>query len=275
MTLPEQFIMERKVFKNVSAATVHWYKRAFKAFEGALDSKATVGQRIAELRVERMGAISVNSYLRVLNAYFKWLNQEHQQSLIKIPRLKEEQKILSTFTPAQVTALVNYKPIWRNETRAHMMALVALDAGLRVQEIINLTRQDVDFDNLVIRVHGKGNKQRLVPMSIELRKALYRYLTKHQHPLVFATKTGTPVTVRNSERDFKVMCGKAGIAGVRASWHTLRHSFAVNYLRKGGNLYYLQRILGHSSITTTERYLRSLGIDDLKKVHDGLSLLAR
>jgi integrase/recombinase XerD len=64
------------------------------------------------------------------------------------------------------------------------------------------------------------------------------------------------------------------IAGVRTSWHTLRHTFSVGYLRNGGNLYYLQRILGHSSITTTERYLRSLGIEDLLKVHDGLSLLS-
>ncbi len=71
------------------------------------------------------------------------------------------------------------------------------------------------------------------------------------------------------------MCDRLGITGVRCSFHTLRHSMAVNYLRAGGNLYYLQRILGHSSITTTERYLRSLGIEDLKKVHDGLSLLSR
>jgi integrase/recombinase XerD len=71
------------------------------------------------------------------------------------------------------------------------------------------------------------------------------------------------------------MCTCVGVSDVRCSFHTLRHTFAVNYLRKGGNLYYLQRILGHSSITTTERYLRSLGIEDLQKVHDGLSLLSR
>ena len=71
------------------------------------------------------------------------------------------------------------------------------------------------------------------------------------------------------------MCGKAGITGVRCSWHTLRHTFAVSYLRKGGNLYYLQRIMGHTPISTTERYLRSLGIEDLQKVHDGLSLLGK
>jgi len=81
--------------------------------------------------------------------------------------------------------------------------------------------------------------------------------------------------VRNAQRDFKVLCERLGIAGVRTSFHTLRHTFAVNYLKAGGNLYYLQRILGHSSITTTEKYLRSLGIEDLKKVHDGLSLLSR
>jgi site-specific recombinase XerD len=112
-------------------------------------------------------------------------------------------------------------------------------------------------------------------VSIELRKILYRHLAKHQYPRVFCTRTGTPLSVRNSQRDFKVVCRKVGMAGVRTSWHTLRHTFAVNYLRAEGNLYYLQRILWHSSITTTERYLRSLGIEDLQRVQDGLSLLSR
>lgn len=64
------------------------------------------------------------------------------------------------------------------------------------------------------------------------------------------------------------MCSKLCITGVRCSFHTLRHSFSVNYLRNGGNLYYLQRILEHSSIVITQTYLRSLGIEDLKAVHE-------
>jgi integrase/recombinase XerD len=157
------------------------------------------------------------------------------------------------------------------------MAVTALDTGLRLQELLNLSRQDIDLENLVLRVKGKGNKHRLVPVSIELCKVLYRHLAKNEFPNAFATVRGTVITSRNADRDFKVMCRKIGLldSGVRCSFHTCRHSFAVNYLRKGGNLYYLQRILGHSCITTTERYLRSLGIEDLQKVHDGLSLLSR
>ena len=200
VTLVEQFITERKVFKNVSPATVHWYKRAFKVFDGALESKATVGLRIAEVRQERLNAISVNSYLRVLNAYFKWLNQEHGQPLIKIPRLKEEQKILATFSVEQIAKLVHWKPIGRNQIRAHTIALVALDTGMRMSELLGLACKDVDLNNLVLRVNGKGNKQRLVPMSIELRKRLYRHLANHEQARVFCTRTGTALTVRNSER---------------------------------------------------------------------------
>ena len=59
------------------------------------------------------------------------------------------------------------------------------------------------------------------------------------------------------------------------SFHTFRHTFAVSYLRAGGNLFYLSRILGHSSVTTTEKYLQSLGVEDLQAVHDRLSLLTR
>jgi hypothetical protein len=99
--------------------------------------------------------------------------------------------------------------------------------------LLGLTRQDVDLDNLVLLVHGKANKQRLVPVSIELRKVLYRHLAKQKHARLFTTRSGAVLTARNSQRDFKVMCGKAGITGVRASWHTLRHSFAVNYFAEG------------------------------------------
>jgi integrase/recombinase XerD len=82
------------------------------------------------------------------------------------------------------------------------------------------------------------------------------------------------LTVRNFQRDLSAFGQRLAISGVRLSPHTLRHTFAVSYLRAGGNLYYLQRILGPSSITTTERYLRSLGVADLQKVHNGLSLLS-
>ena len=112
-------------------------------------------------------------------------------------------------------------------------------------------------------------------MSIELRKLLFRYLSQHKFERVFATARGNEPTQRNLHRDFKAFCLRIGIIGVRASFHTLRHTFAVEYLRAGGNVLYLQRILGHTSLEMTNRYVRSLGIEDLKAVHSGLSLLSK
>jgi len=73
------------------------------------------------------------------------------------------------------------------------LALTALDTGLRIDELLGLTRQNVDLDNLTLLVKGKGNKQRVLPMSIELRKVLYRHLAGHEHGLV---QTSHPISDR-------------------------------------------------------------------------------
>ena len=92
---------------------------------------------------------------------------------------------------------------------------------------------------------------------------------------MFSTTRGAALGQRNLLRDFKDVRRTLHIDGVRTSFHTLRHTFAVNYLRAGGNVFYLQRILGHSTLEMTNRYVRSLGISDLQAVHDRLSLLTR
>ena len=90
---------------------------------------------------------------------------------------------------------------------------------------------------------------------------------------MFGTRNKTQVTVRNFERELKAVGAKLGITGVRFSPHTLRHTFAVSYLRNGGNLFYLSKILGHASVTITQRYLQSLQVTDFQAVHDRLSPL--
>ena len=122
-----------------------------------------------------------------------------------------------------------------------------------------LRPEDVDLDQMTLRVVGKGNKQRMVPMSQEGRKRMFIHLRGHHGQFVFETGVGTKLLVRNFLRDFKKLCKGSGIEGVRASPHTLRHSFAVHYLRNGGNLEFLRRILGHSSILTTAKISAQFG----------------
>jgi len=268
--LPSQFIEERKYLKNVTEKTLAWYRDSFKAFEGALDSEASIKRRIMELRQRGVKAVSVNTWLRAVKAYWLW-----QEKPWAIERLKEEQKIIATLSPAQVLQLTQAKAQTSlNMRRAHLVALTILDTGLRATEVLSLTKVDIDFDNMVVKVVGKGNKHRLVPFSVELRKRLWKFSAARHTPLLFGTETYTKVSVRNIERDFKRLARKLGITGIRFSPHTLRHSFAVMYLRAGGNLEFLRRILGHSSILTTQKYLRSLGVEDLGAVHNNLSPLS-
>jgi integrase/recombinase XerD len=191
---------------------------------------------------------------------------------VRIPKLKEEQKILSTFNPDQIRAILSFRPKGRNLTRAHMVACLLLDTGLRISEALGLRAPDIDFDNLVLKVYGKGSKERLIPMSLELRRMLFRWCQRQTSDLISATRNGTKITVRNSAR-LQAAWQASKHHRVRMSPHTCRHSFACEYLRRGGNLEYLRRILGHSSILTTQKYLRSLGVADLQAAHDGLSPL--
>jgi len=91
-----------------------------------------------------------------------------------------------------------------------MAAITTLDSGMRIQELLDLRRSDVDLDNLCFKVHGKGNKYRLAPMSIELRKLLFRHLSQHQFDRVFVTQRGTSPTQRNLSRDFKLSAAGLG-----------------------------------------------------------------
>jgi integrase/recombinase XerD len=271
----EDFIRDRQYLKGVSPATVLWYRDSFRAFQGALDSKTSIVQRIEELMRRGVKPVSINTYLRAVNAYFRWRHIEHAANLLRIPRLKEEQKVLATLSSEQVQRIIHFKPKGTNLSRAHLLALLLLDTGLRFAEALNLRWEAIDLENLLVKVVGKGGKHRVVPISFEGRKALFKWKQQSKFDHVFATRNGTLPRQRNVGRDFALLGQRAGIQGVRFSPHTFRHTFAVSYLRAGGNVLYLQRILGHSTLEMTNRYTRSLGTEDLQAVHDRLSLLSR
>ena len=151
-----------------------WYNCSFKAFKGALESKQDIIVRIAAMKNRSVSHITINSYLRCIDAYFRWLHTEHNQPLLKIPKLKEEQKILAIFTQEHIAKILRYRVKGVNAVRAWHACMVMLDSGLRISEVLGLTGKNVDFENLVIKVKGKGGKERLVPVSLELRKNLYR-----------------------------------------------------------------------------------------------------
>jgi integrase/recombinase XerD len=136
---------------------------------------------------------------------------------------------------------------------------VLLETGMRVSELANLREENVSWQRNCITLIGKGSKRRVVPMSSLTRF----YLTQ-----IFSRSSKVKLAVRTIQKYVKNVAERSRIRKV-VSPHVLRHTFAVTYLHKGGNLRALQAILGHSHIMTTDIYLNYSGkrvIDDFQKV---------
>src|SRR5262249_5794098 len=138
---------------------------------------------------------------------------------------------------------IQYRPKTVAKKRLHTLVLTLLDTGIRVEEALTLKTADVDWDNLLIKVTGKGSEDRLIPFSYELRKALWVWKGSAPFELLFANRNGSKLLRRNVLRDFKLLCRALGFEAVPRSIHDLRHTFAVNYLRNGGSVFHLQKAL--------------------------------
>jgi len=181
-----------------------------------------------------------------------------------VRQLKERVAVLPIFTTEQIKRLAGYKPRTAFQHRLDLLIMVLFDNGCRVSEALELRSADVDLDNLLITVHGKGRKDRKVPMSIELRKALFKY--RGGEGLLFTTANGTRWGRIGALRS-------VNFEPPARTLHAMRHTFALNYLRKGGSVFHLQKILGHSTLEMTRRYANLL-TEDLQAIHQRVSLLA-
>ena len=216
---------------------------------------------------------------RAVNAYLHWASAANGKCCalcahLKVPQLKEEQRILPTFSIADIQRIAKWKPTDFYATRLHLFVLLVVDTGCRNSEALALRWADVDMDNLLLKLRGKGAKDRLVPFSFDLRRRLWRWKRMNGFDLVFPTMHATRLGRRVQLRDVKLLCKRLGIVPPARTIHALRHTFAVNYLRRGGSVFHLQKVLGHSSLEMTRRYA-NLVTEDLQAVHERVSLLAK
>ena len=266
----QQFIRERQYLQNVTPSTVAWYENSFKWLPSASPSQQQLKDTVLRMREKGLKATGVNCVARAINSYLKWSGSHH-----KIAPLKEPQIVLPTFSEAQIRLLVRWKPKGKYQRRLHLLRLVLLDTGCRISEALSLRVREIDFDNLLVTLDGKGRKQRVVPFSFELRRAMFRYIADYSRKpdlLLFASRNETRLGRRVVLRDVKLLCRRLGFEPPARTLHAIRHTFAVNYLRRGGSVFHLQKVLGHSSLEMTRRYA-NLATADLQAVHERVSLL--
>jgi site-specific recombinase XerD len=214
---------------------------------------------------QRLSPHSVNTYVRAIRAFWSWLAAEElieENALARVKPPKVPKRITRTLSDKEMLRLVSSVDLAScNGFRDRVIVLVLLDCALRAGELVSLTVDDIDFAQGVMKVKGKGSKERMVPFGARVAKELWKYLLKHRpQPEVpscqnlFLTRNGRPLTVNRVEKVVRSLKEKAGLSGLKLSPHTLRHTGATAFLRSGGDCFALQKLLGHTSLDMTRHY---------------------
>lgn len=203
-------------------------------------------------------------YLTVLNSFYKYLIFMGKCSInpcdgIKHPKLSK--KLPEYLTSEEINKLFDIRLTKPIDYRNKAMLEVLYATGTRISELINLELNQIDFDECIIRVTGKGKKDRIIPIGDTAMDALKNYILNYRiflvktndNNYVFLNKNGSKISRQGF---FKILKGLAFDAGIKKdiSPHTIRHSFATNLLNNGADLRIIQELLGHENLQTTEIY---------------------
>lgn len=249
--------------------------RAFIVYLGEV--KRYEGHNMACTQENGLSKTAINTYVRALSAMFTWLTREEiiqVNPFKKVTIPKPDSKVIVTFSEEQISQLLNAIPTDTNiGYRDWCIVCLLLDSGIRLNELCILKIEGTDLDNRLIRVFGKGSKERQVPIGARVQRALWKYIQFHRpkpaNPRItnlFLNRYGEPLKNNRVYHQIRLHARQAGILGVRASPHTLRHTFATEYLKNGGDVFSLQRILGHSNLDMVRRYVH-FTMESVQKAH--------
>lgn len=275
----DKYISYLEIEKNYSQHTIVNYKLDLEEFSRFLDKTPvekveylTLRRFLAELRAKNHRPRTLARKLSTLRSFFKFL---HRESLIKenpaalllTPKLD---KILPKFLEEnQVEELIDGLLVENVMDRRDKAILELLySSGIRVSELVGLDTEDIDFIGNIIKVRGKGKKERLVPIGERALEALRDYLSsrKAKSSVIFLNKSKKRLTDRSVRNIINKRILQRSLA-LNVSPHMLRHTFATHMLNHGADLRAVQELLGHANISTTQIYTH-VTTDRLKKVYD-------
>ena len=218
-----------------------------------------------------LSAGGAHARLRVVRSFLRWATEEgyfDKNPMERVPMPKLPQKVLDAVTPQDMKKLL--KEAQKSTTPLKYQALLAVlyDTGLRVSELWSLEMRDVLPNQCFFVRDGKGGKDRVVPVSRLTLKAVQQYVKQERDttslPQLFVVNQHTPYSNVTVYKWLERLCRRAEVK--RYGPHCFRRGFAVNYLRNGGDVFTLQRIMGHSTLAMTNRYA-AMTTDDLQDVH--------
>ncbi len=256
-------------YRSYSPSTVRAYTRDLQIFEEFLSGgnghlpipgEITRHQVIQfAVSLSGMAPLSVRRKLACLSSFFGFLQdmgyvQGNPARRLPLPKVE----LLVPVTLSQEEAQQLVAAADRPWTRC--LVILLLTTGMRRSEAVAITLEDIDLENGQLLVHGKGSKERTVPLTQEAIGAIRHYLThrkKTDCQRLFVSQTGEAIQGRVVNQMLDRVLQKAELVGRGITPHTLRHTFATHLIRNGTDIRTVQELLGHSDIQTTARYLHS------------------
>ncbi len=274
--------------KGLSRNTLESYNLDLKKFYDFLSagdkdfgsfSKADIVDFVGQLISSGYSTSSICRFISSIRGFCRYLviekivkddPSENLQTPKKWERLPKSLTVQEVISLLDSSASKNFAD-HPSYTRDYVMFELLYSSGLRVSELISIKLEDINFEAGFLRVFGKGSKERIVPLhmrAVERIKAYIReqrsaILKKKHSPYLFVTRRGGPMT---RQRFWQTLKRTGRKLGIDISPHTMRHSFATHLLEGGADLRSLQKLLGHSDISTTQIYTK-VTADRLRQVY--------
>lgn len=285
----KRFEQHIAIERNLSPRTVEAYMRDLQQFQNFLEQHEIVSSRekwleqidllllrqyLAGLH-KSCGRTSIARKLSALKVFFRFLVREgvlEDSPVEALSTPRREQYLPKVLSAEQVGHLLDHSPPGERLLVLRDLALFELtySCGLRVGELTSLDVGAIDLENHQVRVLGKGNKERILPIGRQACSALHNYLDERgqpdQHAALFLNQRGGRLTARSVQRNLKKRLLQFNLP-TDVTPHALRHSFATHLLDAGADLRVIQELLGHASLSTTQKYTK-VSFSHLTDVYD-------
>ncbi len=293
---------------NRSSRTIEWYLEILRRFFGFLEQNGNsttitdIGRKEVRAYIKylqgaprwphrlnngkdlgKLSPHSVQGHVRAIKAFLGWLVEEgHIDSnpLVKFPLPKVPQYVIKTLTLEHIKLLLS--AIDKTTSLGFMyycIILVLLDAGMRISGLVNIKMTDLDIQHGLVTILGKGQKQRVVPLTRFTVRELLRYIQNFRNnhgfvesPYLFPDNNGRHISTNSIQQYLRRLAEKAGLKDVKVTPHVFRHTFGTNAAASDANAFMIKEMMGHSSLQTTMKYIH-LQTDDIKTQHNRFSMV--
>lgn len=265
----DDFLIEQQVRGNSPKTQKHYFQclGLFERFQSPKNpdiSAVSVSDCKAyyiHLSNRNVSSVTVQTYIRALRAFLSWCYLEGyiSENIPKKFRLpKAQKKKIDILTDSEVEQL--FRCLSGRDfisVRNYCIVALMIDSGLRLNEVVTIRRDKIHIAEGYAIVNGKGNKERFVPLGLNSKRALLRYCAivpnKEKETPLFVKDTLIPIKESTVKQLFRKLKSRSGIP--RLYPHLLRHTFATRYIERGGDIYSLQSILGHTSLEMVKKYV--------------------